>query len=99
MGIASGGEKALKGSACGSIERYQPLAAAFSGDGQHPPVAGQDRAWQGYELAAAPTGGIERLDQGVQAQRAHARAPLGRRSEAARALQQAIDLGDRKRLR
>ena len=53
------------------------LAPALALDGQHAPVAGEHRARQRHQLGHAQAGGVERLDQRMQAQRAHAVAAPG----------------------
>jgi hypothetical protein len=61
-------------------------------------IARQHRAPQCDQLGDAHAGGVQHLDQRVEAQRAHAVAPARRLDTLARGLDQAIDLGHRQRL-
>ena len=82
------------------VQRHEPLAAALALDGEHPVVGGEHAARERDQLRDAQAGGIERLERGVEAERAASRATLTRRlARLLGGVEQALDLGEGQDLR
>src|SRR6478735_1329739 len=84
----------------GIVERHEALASAFALDGHDLVVAGQHVAREPEQLRDAKTGGVERLEQSIDAKRP----PLGRAFArllypVRRGFKQRLDFGQRQQFR
>ena len=76
------------------VQRHEPLAAAFALDGEHPVVGGEHVARERDQLRYAQARGIERLERGVEPERAASRgAVTGRLARLLGGVEQTLDLG------
>ena len=81
------------------VERHHALFVAFAAHDDHPRIAARGRGGKRHQLGDAQAGGVKKLDQTGKPRRAQPHRERRLRIARTRRRQQAIDLGERQRLR